>query len=123
LEREVSGKKDAGDGHVDAGALDPEVRPGRQPGLGNVVEGRRRGQRVQQDSEVATQSDVRGEAQRGAEPELARETAIADQERPAEGKGRQALTKRQRRRWYIDRHHTLAVGKRLLLEAEGTRQP
>src|SRR5207249_5984179 len=77
---------------------------------------------VQQDREVATQSDVRGEAQRGAEPELAREAAVADQERPAEGKGCQALTKRQRRHWDIDRHHTLAVGTRLLLEAEGPRQ-
>ena len=118
LEGEVAVEHDVGDGHVDAGALDPEVRPSRQPGLGSVVEGRRGCLGVQQHGEGAAEAD-RPEVQGGAEFELAREAAVADQERTAEIEGRKALTERERRRRDVDGDDALSVGTALLLEAEG----
>ena len=91
LEGEVAVEHDVGDSHVDAGALDPEVRPSRQPGLGSVVEGRRGCLGVQQHGEGAADAD-RPEVQGGAEFELAREAAVADHERAAEIEGRKTLT-------------------------------
>jgi hypothetical protein len=37
LESEIAAEQDTGDDDLDVGALDPEVRPRRQPGLKSVV--------------------------------------------------------------------------------------